>query len=477
MSASKIRKLSSDIGACQTKRLSLPTSHSCAKPKPDRKRRQFINNMLSPSSRRRHFEEAYSYTNPFNGYQVQELAALPAELPGCAGYRELPADSNYRNITDDGNNRPYFEHDPTPFPSQNDNVPSRSPYSVLPRDENERIHMQQQQGCFSPSIPEYAGVSPIEANSLSFAGSGAPQQTHIPETTYAGFNASERLNPSLPSPSFSPDNPTLDFRVGQVLPRMTDADARLHMAPDSAFILAANGYQPYRGSQNSRNNGHHDQLVSPTSTHQTSYNTYNSYQPSQSPHSMTSPSPSRYVHAENQAPHAFYENVPFSPDHVGQSFFPHPFAFPPQPPINTSVGAAESSSQFNQWEPDPVFSPLTRGSGMHAIMTKYKEPDEEPPPMYSPIPPHCERGIIMQPSSDPEPHGQPPVASRSCGYADCNSAFTGKYAGGNRGKLFRCLADGCDKVFKRDDARLKHEREKHGRPGSKPQRKGDKRGV
>jgi hypothetical protein len=118
---------------------------------------------------------------------------------------------------------------------------------------------------------------------------------------------------------------------------------------------------------------------------------------------------------------------------------------------------------------------------MHTMMMRYNEPGEEPPPVYSPIPPqlvlpslppYCERGIIMQPSSGPEPHGQPPVISISCGYVHCKSTFTGKWAIGNRGrhhkqyhsdvlKWFHCLVDGCDKKFKRDDARRKHERDKH----------------
>jgi hypothetical protein len=413
--------------------------------------------MLSPSSRRQQSEETYSDTNQSNGFQAHELAVLPAELPGSALHRELPADSSYQNTTYNENNQPYFEHDPNWYA------------------------MQQQRGCFSPSINRYAGVSHMENTSLSFAGPGAPQQTHMPESTYTQSNEPKNLKCSLLSPSPSPNNPTPDSPDGQVSSRMADAVARRHMAPGLNSILTANGYQPYQNNQDSQNNGHHDQLVSPTSTRQSSYGTYNNYPPSQPLHYMTSPSLSRHPDAEHQAPHASSRNTPYSSDHVGQSFFPHPFPFAPQPPINTSMGAAESSSQFNRWGLDPAFSPLTRGSGMHTMMMRYNEPGEEPPPVYSPIPPqlvlpslppYCERGIIMQPSSGPEPHGQPPVISISCGYVHCKSTFTGKWAIGNRGrhhkqyhsdvlKWFHCLVDGCNKKFKRDDARRKHERDKH----------------
>jgi hypothetical protein len=306
--------------------------------------------------------------------------------------------------------------------------------------------------------------------SFPINGLEAQQPLDIPEQTYAGNN--EPL-PLYPSPISR--NHSIDSVFGQVSSGSTHAADHQLVAPDSNFNFPANGIQQYEDSRYSRNNSCYNQLAYPASTHRNSTSTGHDGQSSQVPPSMPATSLSCSVHGEYYVPPTSSGMAPYSAEHIGQSPSSQFFLPPAQFSTNGSVDTAKYRGQSTMWETNQILSPSSQGSPLRTRMTASDDDEEESLDMSQPD----TAEINIGPSEIAPPHERAdPIP---CDIEGCRITFGGHFRTGNRQRHVKNFHRGipasyscyiCGRVYRRDDARRKHEWKKHRRLESKPQKRG-----
>jgi hypothetical protein len=277
--------------------------------------------------------------------------------------------------------------------------------------------------------------------------------------------------PLYPSPTSR--NSSIDSVFGQASSGLTPVVDHQLMAPCSNFSFPANEFQQYKDNLHSRNNSCYDQLASPASTHRNSTSASHDGQSSQLPPATSF---SRSVHTDYYAPSTSSGMALYSAEHIGQSPCSQFFLPPAQSSTNGFVDTSGCRGQSTMWETNQIVSPSSQGSPLRTIMTASDDDEEKSLDMSQPD--TAEINIV--PSEIAPPHAKAdPIP---CDTEGCIKTFGGLFATGNRQRHIKnfhrgilasypCYIGSCSRVYRRDDARRKHEWKIHRRLESKPQKR------